>query len=365
MATTAKAIPKFEVASEECLLKRHRHQQTENELNARDISYELKFLSHESISGGEIYQVRNVEKSALIAKENSAHISQKIYEDLKESDQLNCIFPAIVVIKTVNEKYTLIDGRHRHAVLSAKNKKVPAYIVDSTLPQEYCSALATVFNDFHGTPNDLEVRKSLAIKMAINYINEKMQSLENLVRGDQTKFIKEAASMYLLTLDCLTVAFEIDEGVRLMRRAGVSEDAIKNIGATLKRSLRVRLKTGEQESNYKMVNEIASCGLDQKVIQEIIKNFKESSNLELSQEIKKASLVKEDGKIKTAGQISRDQAANRFLETMNGALGLLENRIPQSLKLSIEQKADVQKNLLLIAKESMRWVKLFEREFNA
>ncbi len=363
METIAKALPKFEVPTENMSLEKHRHQQTENILDEREIKYELKFLPHHIIKGSETYQIRTIEKSALTAFGNSAHLCPKILADLKEAEELKAIFPAIVVIKNIGKDYTIIDGRHRLAVLSEKNKQIPAYIVDCNLPDGDCFALATVLNDNHGTPNDPVFRKKHATQQAINYINS--QSHAVIARGDQTKLINEAARMFQLTYDSLNSSFEIDESERLMRRAGASENAIQNIGSSLKRSVRTRLKTGEQSSNLKLINEIASCGLEAKVIQEIIKKFKESSNLELSVEINKVSVIKENGKVKTAGEISRDLAAERFVQTMNGALGLLENKNPQSLKLSVNQKSEVRKYLAAITKESARWSKLFEEELDA
>jgi len=362
METTAKALPKFEVPTGNSNLAKHRHQQTENILNERGIKYELKFLPHQIIKGAETYQIRTVEKSAA-GVGNSAHLCQKILADLKEAEALNCIFPSIVVIRTIGKDYVIIDGRHRFAVLSAKGKEIPAYIVDSSLPEGDCFALATVFNDNHGTPNDLIFRKKHATQQAINYINTQVQSVT--ARGDLTRLLKEAAGMFQLSYDSLSVNFEIDESERLMRRAGASENAIENIGSVLKRGIRMRLKTGEQESNLKLINEIASCGLDQKSVQEMIKKFKESSNLELSQEIRKSSAFREDGKVKSAGEISRDQTADRFVQTINGALGLLEGRKPQSLRLSVDQKSDVRKDLAAIAKEATRWSRLFEEELDA
>lgn len=362
METIAKAIPKFEVPTEKSNLEKHRHQQTENILDERGIKYEMKFLNHQFIKGQETYQIRTVEKSAATTVGNSAHLCQKILADLKEAEGLNSIFPAIVVIKGLGKDYVMIDGRHRLAVLSAKGKEIPAYIVDSNLPEGDCFALATVFNDNHGTPNDLEFRKKHATQQAINYINAHHTVL---VRGEQTRLINEAAKMFQLTVDSLTSNFEIDESERLMRRVGASENAIGNIGSQLKRNIRTRLKTGEPESSLKLINAIAGSGLEQKATQEIIKRFKESSNLELSLEIKSASKVKEDGKVKSAGEISRDQTADRFVQTINGALGLLEDRKPQSLRLSVDQKSDVRKDLLAIAKEAARWSRLFEEELDA
>lgn len=363
METTLKALPKFEVPNENSKFQKHRHQQTENIFNERGIKYEMKFLQHQNITGLETHQIRTIEKSAQINVGKSAHLCQKIFADIKEAEALGAILPAIVVIKNLGKNYTMIDGRHRFAVLSEKNKEIPAYVVQENLPDGDCDALATVLNDQHGTPNDPINRKKHAFFQAINYINTQLHTIN--AHGGLSKLIKEASEMFQLSCEALTTKFEIDESERLMRKNGASESAIENIGTGLKRNLRKRLEIGEQDLNLKLINSIANSGLEQTAIQDIVRKNKKSTTLQLIQEIKSSSKITEEGRVKKAGEIARDQAAQRFVQTINGALGLLENRNPHSLKLSADQKSDVRKDLAAIEKESARWSKLFEEDLDA
>ena len=359
METTAKAIPKFEIPSLEKSLEPHRHQQTENKLKEKGISFNLQFLPVESIDRGDVYQVRTIEKSVSFSGEKSAHLSEKIFSDIQYSFDLDCVFPAITVIKNLGKTYTVIDGRHRLAVLSKHKGAIPVYVIDNLTPEGDCRALALILNDIHGAPNDTEDRRRTTTKEALNWIHATHHQDGSL---GVTNLIAAAAKMFDLKAGPLKNSYDLDESERLMRRAGASEAVINSIGSTLKRSITLRLRQGDQGANLCLVKAIANSGLESKKMEAIIRASKDLSNLEISNEINKVSIYKENGKVKSAGEAARDLAADRLLQTISGALALLKGKNPKTTRLHPEQKQQVKEDLIELAAESARWSRLFKED---
>lgn len=362
MAITSKAIPKFEIPSLEQSLEPHRHQQTENKLKEKGISFTLQYLPVENIERGDVYQVRIIEKSISSPGEKSAHLSEKIFGDLQYSFDLDCVFPAITVIKNNGTTYTVIDGRHRLAVLSIHKRAIPAYVIDNITPEGDCRALALILNDIHGAPNDTEDRRKITIKEALNWIHSTHHNNES---PGITNLIVAAAKMFDLKFNPLQYAYEIDESERLMHRAGANEAVINSIGSTVKRLITLRLRQGDQKDNLGLINAIANSGLESKKIEVIIRASKDSSNSEISSIINKSSNYNESKKIKSAGEVARDLAADRLLQTISGALALLKDKNPKTTRLHPEQKQQVKEDLIQLTAESSRWSRLFREDADA
>lgn len=314
----------------------YRNYEFERILLGKKIKAEFGAVDPSKVGGHGEYQAREIdpEQQSAGGYTDEVHLNK-----MREGILHGNIFPAIVV-QVKEDKYVIVDGRHRFHAWKEAGITVVAYVLPQNTPEPLLRLFACILNDKHGKPNSRTGADDKHRSVA-NALKQVMIRVKELPLGgtpdDINDLIRNVAKDHEINPEPLRGRYQQTRVNHLLSMAQVD----LKCGSVLSTSIMPVLEQGQSVKEIGDAIVLAkNKGVSEVHIAEALKSA-QRQNLSVAGEIALLGVKVFSQRVTQVGEAKILSDAQRVMAAFTELAGVL-SRKPSTYVLDVEQRKQLQ-----------------------